>query len=416
MGSAWDGVHLIVLSYSVSDSFRFYYGVSPPRDMAPLSGVSVLDVTRLLPGGFATMILSDLGAEVLKVEQPGVGDYMRLTPPVLEGTSLVHDMVNRNKRSIGLDLKSREGKSVLRRLIPKSDVFVEGFRPGAIDRLGFSFGAVRKLNPKIVYCSISGFGQDSKLSKIPGHDLNFEAMSGILSYNTATELPFVQYADFCAGAYAAIGILAGLSRTDRKAIHVDVPIAQSLMSWLILPYSAFLATGIQPRPGHSLLFGSEPYYAIYGTSDGKQIAVAAIEDEFWSNLLRELKQEELKDLRYGDTAHKESVRRKLARVFEGKTRDEWSRLLMDKNTCTTPVLGLVEALRSEWASSRLIEPVPLRRRSRSPVLITPLLFSGTRKQSKRNAPWLGQHTTKILRGLGYPVSEIKSMRETRAIA
>jgi crotonobetainyl-CoA:carnitine CoA-transferase CaiB-like acyl-CoA transferase len=202
------------------------------------------------------MILSDLGAEVVKVEEPGIGDYMRMTPPTYEGTSLVDDMVNRNKRSVGINLKCEEGKEILRKIIAKSDVFVEGFRPGVIDRLGFSFDKVRKINSRIVYCSISAFGRGSRLSNIPGHDLNFEAMSGILAYGSSPEIPYVQYADLCAGVYAAIGVIASLHSRHYGATRVDVPIVQSLMSWMIIPYSAYLATNVEPRPGHSLLFGS----------------------------------------------------------------------------------------------------------------------------------------------------------------
>jgi crotonobetainyl-CoA:carnitine CoA-transferase CaiB-like acyl-CoA transferase len=283
--------------------------------MGFLDGIKVIDVSRLLPGGYCSMLLSDLGAEVIKVEQPGLGDYMRATPPTEDGTSPVHSTVNRNKLSIGIDLGTEEGKQVLRKLVKGADVFLEGFRPGVIRRLGFSYEKVRRTNPNIVYCSISTFGQRSKHSATPGHDINFQAMAGSLGYSPSPSVPMIQLGDISAGMFAAVTILAALARRKGGAVFIDVPIVPSLLSWMILPVSAYLVTKESPSEGHSLLFGSDSFYNLFRTSDQKHIAIAAIEDDFWRNLVVSLGVPELQDMRFGDISEREKTSEVLRKIF-----------------------------------------------------------------------------------------------------
>ncbi len=357
------------------------------------------------------MILSDLGAEVTKVEQPGVGDYMRLTPPTLRGLSPVHAMVNKNKSSIGLDLKRPEGREILRRMLKDSSVFIEGFRPGAIERLGFSFEAVKKVNSRIVYCSLSAFGHANPMSANPGHDINFQAMSGALGSESEPRVPYLQIADLCAGMYAAIGILGALASERRGAVYIDVPIVQSLMSLLIIPVSSYLASGVSPRVGHSLLFGSEPHYNLYRTADGRSVAVGAIEVVFWENLLREVGLTELRALT-GSEAERASVTRKLAETFAKKTRDEWARLLMRKETCVTPVLDLEDVLNSRWVTKGRVSR---RRRISRQMLGSPLSFAPASTSRPRGAPALGEQTNTIMRRLGYGKERINELRQREII-
>jgi crotonobetainyl-CoA:carnitine CoA-transferase CaiB-like acyl-CoA transferase len=378
--------------------------------MGPLNGVKVLDITRLLPGGFCSHLLSEFGAEVIKVEEPGKGDYMRATPPTQDGVSLVHTMVNRNKRSIAIDLKRDQGKEVLRRLVRRSDVFLEGFRPGAAGRLGFSFEDVRRLNSKIVYCSISAFGRSSPLSQMPGHDINFEAMSGVLGSVGVPRIPFVQLGDYAGAFYATVGILAALSDRKRRATFIDVPIVQSLMSLLVLPASSFFATGEPPSIAGSLLLGSEPCYNLYRTSDGRHLAVAAIEPVFWKNLLAVMGLSELEEARDGTKAQRSALKRRMQRVFASKTLDEWSALLMGRETCVTPVLDIREALESAWArSSGSVGTIGKRA-----VLNQPLRFPGMAPD--RDAPSIGEQTGAILRELGYGPARIASLLEAGAVS
>jgi crotonobetainyl-CoA:carnitine CoA-transferase CaiB-like acyl-CoA transferase len=380
------------------------------RDVLPLKGIRVADITRLLPGGFCTYLLSSYGAEVVKVEEPGLGDYVRNVPPMMDGVSLVHTMINRGKRSIGIDLKDESGKDVLRRLIERSDVFIEGFRPGAVDRLGFSFDQVKRINKRVVYCSISSFGHGSPLSSMPAHDLNFEAMSGLIGSDGRPQVPFVQLGDYVSGMYAAIGILAALRNEKRTAVHIDVPIVQSLMSLLVLPASSYFTTKRPPARGQGLVFGSEPYYSVYRASDGRYLAVAAIEPHLWKNLMRVLGLSRIAGLRDGTERDRRVLRKEMQRAFSSRTQEAWSSALMGKDTAVTPVLDIDEALEASWAKeSGTVGTVTGR-----PVLNQPLRFSS--RPDERAAPSLGEHTDSILRELGYGVRQVKKMRLSGAVA
>ena len=357
------------------------------------------------------MLLSDMGARVIKVEEPGFGDYLRAAPPTRNGRSPLHSTVNRNKLSIGINLRSSEGKEVMTRLLRQADVFVEGFRPGVMARLGFTYEAVKKVNPRIVYCSITAFGQASELSPVPGHDINFQAMAGTLAYSPRAGVPQLQLADLAGGMYAALGILGALF--GRKgAVHIDVPIVASLLAFMVAPVSAFLATGQPPTEGHSLLFGSAPYYNLFETSDGKRMAVGALEEGFWNNLLEALGVPEMEGMRFGTQQERRKVAAAVARIFRTKTREEWAKLLMRKDTCTTPVLTVGEALTSDWGRnlSALLdvggETVlngPLR--SRPPV----------RGRALTKAPSLGRDTDALMRSLHYSRGQVQALRGKGAI-
>jgi len=358
------------------------------------------------------MLLSDMGAEVVKVEQPGLGDYMRATPPTKDGRSPVHATVNRNKQSIGIDLKARAGKDVMRRLLKDADVFVEGFRPGAMARLGFSFSDVKKVNPRIVYCSISAYGQRSRLSSMPGHDINFQAMAGTLGYSPGPEVPLLQLGDLASGMYAALAILGALIRR-RGAVYLDVPIVASLLSWMVIPASAYLATGRPPEEGHSLVFGSTPFYNLYQTSDGKSMAVAAIEPAFWRNLVTALGVPGLEHKRFGTTEERREVTSELKRVFATKTRDEWAKLLMNKDTCATPVLTVEEALTSGWAKD--LEMLVGLSRGET-VLNGPLKARPSpRNRAFTRAPSLGEDTGKVMASLGYSRKQVDALKSRGVI-
>ncbi|MEM3185477.1 MAG: CaiB/BaiF CoA-transferase family protein [Conexivisphaerales archaeon] len=343
-----------------------------------LEGVKVIDTSRLLPGGFCSMILQELGAEVIKVEEPGVGDYMRLAPPFVKGSSLFHRIINKNKKSIAINLKKDKGKEILGRLISDSDVFIEGFRPGVMRKLGFSFEDVKLINDRIVYCSISGFGHKSKLSRIPGHDLTFEAFSGLLSFSNT--IPAVQLADISAGFYAAVGILASLAG-GKRGVHIDVPIVQSLFSTMILPLALALAD-----TKDEMLLGSDWFYSLYRTSDQKLIAIATIEDKFRKNLLRLLGVEGSRDA--------------LAKIFASAGRDEWMKRLMSKEVCFAPVLSVDEAIKMGYVKADSMGNMQ---------------FPLKQTIEKGSAPSIGENTSEILASLGYNRSEINELKQNGVV-
>lgn len=355
------------------------------------------------------MLLSDLGAEVIKVEEPGLGDYMRATPPTKGGTSPAHETTNRNKLSIGINLKKEEGKKVLRRLIRTADVFLEGFRPGAMARLGFSYRDVVAINRRIVYCSISSFGQRDSHSQMPAHDINFQAVAGSLAYSRRPQVPMLQLGDMVSGLYAALGIAASLAG-NKRPVHIDVPIVQSLLSTMVVPVASLLATGSPPTEGSSLVFGSDPYYRLFSTADRRYVAVAAIEEEFWRDLLRKLGLRGLEGSRFGDPAERSGLASKMEAAFASRTRDEWSNAL--RSAAVTPVLDLKEALESSWARDSLM----LRQVGGQMVLNSPLRTNPkARTKPFKRAPRFGEQTDDILRELRYKKAEVRRLRQLKAV-
>jgi alpha-methylacyl-CoA racemase len=283
---------------------------------APLAGVRVLDLTRLLPGPMGTLHLADLGADVIKIEDTGAGDY---------ATPSVRALVNRNKRAIRIDLKQREGVAALLRLCRDADVLVEGFRPGVMQRLGVGYEAVAALNPRIVYCSISGFGQSGPLHEMPGHDLNYAALTGVADQvgNAAgPALSNLPLADLLGGTMTAVmGILAALFDAARsgRGRHVDVAIADGVLAHAVLPLASLHQQGQVPALGQASLTGALACYGFYRTADDRRLAVGALEPKFWQALCQRLERADLAPLhRSGDAATEERLRAELAAIFAAK--------------------------------------------------------------------------------------------------
>jgi alpha-methylacyl-CoA racemase len=315
----------------------------------PLTGVRVLDLSRLLPGPFATMILAGLGAEIVKVEDLDGGDYLRWMPPLEGDTSVMFTALNRGKRSLRLDLKSARGRDLFLDLAARSSVILESFRPGVMDRLGLSTAALHERNPRLVICSISGFGQDGPDRLRAGHDLNYLARAGVLAVTGTAEgepvIPGVQMADLGGGGLGAVvAILAALRDAERTDVgsHCDVSMLDGMLSWMS-PHIAAARAGSAAVPSSMMLNGAHPCYRAYRCADG-WMTVAALEPKFWTRLCELLGLDDLRDAAFaaGDAARHATDR--LERVFATRTRAQWRDLLGEEDVCCEPMLTVAEAV------------------------------------------------------------------------
>ena len=395
--------------------------------MSALSDVKVLDLTRLLPGGFATMLLADLGAEVLKVEDTGMGDYVRWAPPYYEGAddsakSALYLALNRGKRSIRLNLKEEAGREVLLALVEDYDVVVEGFRPGVMDRLGVGYEALRERNPKIVYCAITGYGQSGPYTGRSGHDINYLGLTGLLHMTGDREGPPVQAAGQIAdlgggGLMAAYSILAALREAERsgEGQMVDVSMADGALSWLAMAAAQYLADGRAPERGGEALTGGFICYRPYACADG-HVTMGALEPKFWQAFCRGVARDDLLDKQFerpGSEAHAE-----VQRVFLSRTRAEWKDFADEHDCCVEPVLDLGEALASELVREREMVVELDQPGAHEPVRLLghPVKFSRTPGLPQGPGPALGEHTREVLEGLGYGDEEIAELERSGAAA
>jgi crotonobetainyl-CoA:carnitine CoA-transferase CaiB-like acyl-CoA transferase len=392
-----------------------------------LEGVRILDLSRLLPGGFCSLLLADFGAEVLKVEDTGLGDYIRWSPPYYEGVedsakSALFLALNRNKRSIRLNLKTEQGREVLLKLVKEYDVVLESFRPGVLDRLGVGYERMRAENPAIVYCAITGYGQDGPLRDRSGHDMNYLGLVGLLGLTGEHDGPPVQsagqIADLGGGALmAAFGILAALRHKERtgEGQLVDVSMADGALSWLAMVAGRYFADGAVPRRGRQELAGGLICYRPYACSDG-HVTLGALEPKFWQAWCRGVGREDLIEKQFegpGSDAHAE-----VERIFLGRTRDEWAAFASEHDCCLEPVLDLDEALDSELVRAREMVVELDQPGAHEPVrqLGTPVKMSATPGGVHGPGPALGEHTREVLAALGYPDDEIARLEESGAVA
>jgi crotonobetainyl-CoA:carnitine CoA-transferase CaiB-like acyl-CoA transferase len=316
--------------------------------MRPLDGVVVLDLTRLLPGAAATMQLANFGADVIKIEEPERGDYGRWLPPYLEGEGAVFRTVNRGKKSVVLNLKSAEGREAFLRLAGTADVVLESFRPGTMERLGLGYEALRARNERLIYASITGYGQSGPLAGLAGHDVNYLALGGALDLNGACGgppvIPGIQVADLAGGALqAVIGILLALAARARtgRGQAVDVSMTDGV-AWLLPVPLALHAAGETPARGASVLSGRYACYHVYEAADGRWLAVGALEPKFWEALCGALGCPQFVPDQYAESPRREQIVAELARIFRARKADEWFDSLKGIDVCVTPVRNVAE--------------------------------------------------------------------------
>jgi alpha-methylacyl-CoA racemase len=384
-------------------------------DRKPLEGIRILDLSRLLPGPYCTLLLADLGAEVIKVEDLAGGDYIRAWPPFVGGRSAYFLALNPGKKSFAVNLKPAKGREIFLKLAATSNVIMEGFRPGTADRLGIGFEALRAVNPALVYCSISGYGQDGPRRDRAGHDLNYIARSGILGLTGAEgslpPIPPVQIADLSSAMYAAVAILAALRESERsgRGRYLDIGMMDSAMAWLVMTVAEFTA-GERGSRGRLPLTGKYPCYNVYRTKDGSEITLAALETKFWSEFCRLAGRPDLLDRQFAEDAETAAEVRAL---FAGRTLEEWAVIAAAGDFCCEPVLPLEEALKDRHVRERGLVRAARAGEGPSVELSNPL-----RRLDAGEAgapPGHGEHTRPLLQELGYAESEIEDLERSGII-
>lgn len=394
--------------------------------MQALEGIKVLDFCRNAPGMFCTTVLADLGAEVLMIERPmdeARSAYEKLVAGIEgeddERRHAAFNALQRNKRSIALNLKEPEAQQIFHKLAETADVVVEGFRPGVMDRLGAGYEKVRSINPRAVYCSVSGYGQDGPYSQMAGHDINYISFAGALGLigeqNGRPVIPLNLIADYAGGGLCgAVGILAALMAREKTGMgqYVDIAMSEGVLYMLSGLVSDVLSRGISAERGGNRLNGGAPYYNVYRTRDDKYFSIAAIEPWFWENLCRALDREDL--LPYQETygPKKIEVEQALSEAFMTKTREEWFETLKDANISVGKVYSLQEALDDPHAQQRgmvLEIEAPDISEGRVRQVATSIHLSETPGHVGHLGSVTGQHTANILAELGFEAGAVADL-------
>jgi crotonobetainyl-CoA:carnitine CoA-transferase CaiB-like acyl-CoA transferase len=393
-----------------------------------LEGIKVLDLSRLAPGPFCSMLLGDLGADVLLVEAPpeqlpSGGAAPRPAEGAVSTRGPAYNPLGRNKRSIVINLRTEEGREVFYRLAREADVVLEGFRPGVVKRLGVDYETISALNPRIVYCSLSGYGQSGPYNQLVGHDINYISVGGALGMigwpDTPPAIPMNLLADFAGGGlHAAFAILAALIARDRtgRGQYVDIAMSDGVLYLLASATGGYFASGNIPLRGETMLNGAVPHYNVYECGDGKWISLGSLEPHFWANLCRAMGREDFLPHQY-DRSKRDEVFASFRQAFKTKTRDEWFEVLTQTDICVAPVYDLGEALSDPQNLARgMVVEVDHPELGRvKQVGIGPKL-SETPGKVRSTAPYAGQHTDAVLAAAGYSASDIASLRKKGVVA
>ena len=390
--------------------------------MSALKGLRILDLTVTLPGPYCTVLLADLGAEVIKIENPEGGDWFRHEKPAVKGMGIRFLNLNRNKKSLTLNLKSPKGIEIFLALVRKAHVVLEGFRPGVVDRLGIGYRQAVAANPQIVYCSISGYGQDGPYRLLAGHDINYLGYTGLLDLGGFEDrtpvMPAMPIADYSGGLMAAVGILAALQSAQRtgRGQYVDVSMFDGVLGFQHAPLAEYVATGKSPRRGKFWLGANLPWYSVYETKDGKAVTMGPLEPHFWANFCKLLGREDLIEGHGAEEEKREEIYHFLRKTFREKTRDEWTAFFKGQDVCVGPVQDVDEALKDVQVKHRkMIVEVEHPIAGRLPQIGIPIKFSETPGEIRDPAPALGQHNDEILKELGHSPSEIEKLKDERVI-
>lgn len=381
--------------------------------MQALEGIKIIDFSKWLPGQYCGMVLGDFGADVIKVEDVK-GDVTRgFTPAKEPGMSYWHLMLNRNKRGITVNLKTPAGREVLLRLLKEADVFLEGFRPGYLKMLGLDYESVSKINPRLIYCSITGFGPEGKYKHMPSHDLNVIGLAGVAAPEDGTDIsvPSVQVAALGGSLNAISGILMALYARERtgKGQLVNVDLYSSAINAEITAISSVIGCRETGMPS----FGrtASHYYSVYQTKDGRYLSIGTIEHKFWQKMCRLIDLPELESRQF-DFAHSAEIKEKLAAAFARKTQAEWLELIGKDEFCVTPIRTLQEALDSSLTTEQSQMLVTKKEDFGNYTYVkSAAKLSDTPGTIRKRAPYLGEHTQEVLESAGYTKEEIAAMHE-----
>lgn len=367
--------------------------------MFPLQSIRVLDLSRLLPGPFCTMLLADFGAEVIKIEAPELGDYARHYDPKIDENSVMFHSLNRNKKSVTLDLKTDEGKDQFLQMVGKADVVVESFRPGVMKRLGLDFPVLEKINPRLIYCAISGYGQTGPYAEMPGHDINYISFAGLLELMGEKDgkpiVPAVQVADLAGGAYpAATGILLALLEREKsgKGQFIDISMMDGVISLLQSTLPNYLMKNIPSKRGEQMLSGGLACYEVYQTKDGRWLAVGALEMKFWRIFCQKIGKPEWIALLNEPDEVQYKLKHDIQTVMYTKTLAEWMDIFEDAEACVSPVLNFAELVNHPQVQARKMfqaieqDGIPVKH------IGIPIKLSRTPGKIRAAAPKLGEHT------------------------
>lgn len=386
----------------------------------PLEGIKVLDLSRYLPGPFCTQILADFGAEVIKVEDPRGGDLGRTLTPCIEGESARFPTVNRNKKSITLDLKQEAGKEIFRKLVTNADVVVDQFRPGVMKKMGLDYEALKKINKGIIYCAITGYGWTGPMKDAAGHDLNYLNLAGVTGmtgvYKGRPAMSGVQIADIAGGTlYSVIAILLALASRKQtgEGQMCDVAMLDCSISLLAYTLGEWAGWGRLPELGNDVLTGGYACYNVYECKDGKHVSLGAVEDKFWAEFCGKIDRAEYIKPQW-NPALQQDMQADVRAIMMTKTRDEWVEFFASNDICFTPVLTMEEMCNHPQVIARdMIIKLPNFKGTGRDIPLTgvPIKLSGTPGEAVINFPELGEHTDITLAQAGYSQDEIDVFRK-----
>lgn len=386
-----------------------------------LDGVRVLDLSRLLPGPYATQLLADRGADVIKVEDPDTGDYARSMPPLTDrGVGRLFDAVNRGKRSVAIDLKRDRGRALFDRLAADADVVFEGFRPGVAERLGIGYDDVTEHNPSVVYCSLSGYGQTGPNADRVGHDLNYVGMAGLLDMtrDSAADPPVIPgypVADMAGGLFAAfaiVGALASRALGNTDGEYVDVAMTDVVASFSTV-VSADAFAGADPRPGETPLTGGLPWYDVYAAADGRYLTLAALEQPFWAAFCDAVDRPDLRDVHgTADPDVRRALRAELESLFAERPREAWLAQLADVDAMVAPLRSPAELVEDPQLADRGLIEAP---EDAPPRIGFPARATASPASTDESVPGHGEHTADVLGELGLSADELVGLRDDGVI-